>query len=168
MASAFDGMGLGMMGSERQFMTGDNPLRDALKGLKTGLIVQGIQASGLPALLNKSSGTSGAVIPPAPTEATNANAAVPPPAPSFTPTPSANPNLHDELNKEFGIQSSSTYTGPNTFVASPSATDTSMLQMASQAAPPPGNLNLPQYGKKQGGGGGLDIAMKILPMIFGV
>lgn len=167
MASAFDGMGLGQMGSESQFMKGDNPLREAFKGLKTGLILQGLQASGLPALLNKSSGTAGAVVPPAPTEAAAANPVVPPPVQNVAPASLENPDLHDELNKEWGLQSSSTYTGPNTFSPSPTATDTSMLAMASQAAPPPGNLNLPQYGKKQGGGG-LDIAMKILPMIFGV
>jgi hypothetical protein len=168
MASSFDGIGLGQMGFESQFMKGDNPLREAFKGLKTGLILQGLQASGLPALLNKSTGTSGAVVPPAPTEAAAANTAVPPPVQSTAPATPESPDLHNELDKEWGLQSSSTYTGPNTFTPSPTATDTSMLQMASQPAPPPGNLNLPQYGKKQGGGGGLDIAMKILPMIFGV
>lgn len=169
MASSFDGVGLGSMGFEKQFMTGDNPLREALKGLKTGLIVKGIQSSGIPAMLNpQAQSSSGApVIPPAPVEQTNANAMVPPPVQNAPPLLNEAPNLGDELNKEWGLESSTTFTSPNTFVASPSATDTSMLAMASQPAPPPGNLNLPQYGKKDGGGG-LDIAMKILPMLFGI
>jgi|688.fasta_scaffold143922_3 hypothetical protein len=166
MASSFDGVGLGSMGFEKQFMTGDNPLREALKGLKTGMIVRGIQSSGIPAMLNPQA--SGApVIPPAPVEQNNASAMVPPPMQNTLPPLNESPNLGDELNKEWGLESSTTFTSPNTFAASPSATDTSMLAMASQPAPPPGNLNLPQYGKKDGGGG-LDIAMKILPMLFGI
>lgn len=165
MASAFDGLGLGQMGFERQFMTGDNPLREALKGVKTGLILQGLEKSGLRGLLNPSPGQ--AIAPPQQTESANVGPVAPTAVQNFAPAPTETPNLHDELDKEWGLQSSSTYTSPNTFKPSPTATDTSMLQMASQAAPPPGNLNLPQYGKKQGGGG-LDIAMKILPMIFGV
>lgn len=166
MASSFDGAGLGSFGFEKQFMTGDNPLREALKGLKTGMIVKGIQSSGIPAMLNPQ--TSGApVIPPAPVEQNNASAMIPPPVQNVSPSLNQTPNLGDELNKEWGLESSTTFTSPNTFAASPSATDTSMLAMASQPAPPPGNLNLPQYGKKDGGGG-LDIAMKILPMLFGI
>jgi hypothetical protein len=169
MASSFDGAGLGSFGFEKQFMTGDNPLREAFKGLKTGLIVKGIAESGLKNLLNPSqpSATGQPVIPPAPVEQTNASAMAPPPVQNVSPSLNETPNLGDELNKEWGLESSTTFTSPNTFVASPSATDTSMLQMASQPAPPPGNLNLPQYGKKQGGGG-LDIAMKILPALFGI
>jgi hypothetical protein len=168
MASSFDGAGLGSFGFEKQFMTGDNPLREALKGLKTGLIVKGIQSSGIPAMLNpQTQSASGApVIPPAPVEQTNAGAMIPPPVQNVLPSLNQTPNLGDELNKEWGLESSTTFTSPNTFAASPSATDTSMLAMASQPAPPPGNLNLPEYGKK--GGGGLDIAMKILPMLFGI
>jgi hypothetical protein len=169
MASSFDGVGLGSMGFEKQFMTGDNPLREALKGLKTGMIVKGIQSSGIPAMLNPKiqSATGAPVIPPAPVEQANANAMIPPPVQNVAPSLNEAPNLGNELNKEFGLESSTTFTSPNTFAPSPSATDTSMLAMASQPAPPPGNLNLPQYGKKEGGGG-LDIAMKILPMLFGI
>ena len=100
-------------------------------------------------------------------EQNNASAMVPPPVQNVSPSLNQTPNLGDELNKEWGLESSTTFTSPNTFAALPSATDTSMLAMASQPAPPPGNLNLPQYGKKDGGGG-LDIAMKILPMLFGI
>jgi len=169
MASSFDGVGLGSMGFEKQFMTGDNPLREALKGLKTGMIVRGIQSSGIPAMLNPQaqSASVAPVIPPAPVEQNNASAMVPPPVQNVSPSLNQTPNLGDELNKEWGLESSTTFTSPNTFAALPSATDTSMLAMASQPAPPPGNLNLPQYGKKDGGGG-LDIAMKILPMLFGI
>jgi len=63
------------------------------------------------------------------------------------------PSLMDQANEAMGIKTSSTYTGPDTFMPSTSATDTSMLQMASQPVSPPSNLNLPQYGNQQGGGG---------------
>lgn len=155
MASSFDGAGLGSFGFEKQFMTGDNPLRKALKGYKTGLILQGMEKSGVRNFFNPStpSGTGQAVMPPV--DATEeVDQGVPPPMQSVAPetTPAATPDLSDELNKEWGLQSSSTFTGPNTFAPSPSAIDTSMLQMASMPAPPPGNVNLPQYGNKQGGG----------------
>jgi hypothetical protein len=155
MASAFDGAGLSSMGFEKQFMTGDNPLRKALKGYKTGLILQGMEKSGIRQLFNPStpSGNGEPVIPPDASE--QVDQAVPPPVQSFVPStaPAAAPDLNDELNKEWGLQNSSTFTSPNTFAASPAASDTSMLQMASMPAPPPGNLNLPQYGKKQGESG---------------
>jgi hypothetical protein len=156
MASSFDGAGLGSFGFEKQFMTGDNPLRKALKGYKTGLILQGMEKSGVRNFFNPStpSATGEAVIPPA-DASEEVDQGVPPPMQSVAPTttPSVTPDLGNELNKEWGLESSTTFTTPNTFAAAPSATDTSMLAMASQPAPPPGNLNLPQYGKKQGGGG---------------
>ena len=153
MASSFDGMGLGSMSFEKQFMTGDNPLRKALKGYKTGLILQGMEKSGVRQFFNPSttSGTGQAVVPPA-GESEEVNPAVPPPVPSAVPMSNEAPNLGNELDKAFGVQSSTTFTTPNTFAPSPSAADTSMLAMASQPAPPPGNLNLPQYGQKQDGG----------------
>jgi hypothetical protein len=158
MASSFDGAGLGSFGFEKQFMTGDNPLRKALKGYKTGLILQGMEKSGVRQLFNPStpSGTGQPVIPPAdaPEEI---DQAVPPPVQSVAPAtaPAAPADLNDELNKEWGLQSSSTFTNSNTFAPSPSAMDTSMLQIASMPAPPPGNINLPQYGKKQGESGNI-------------
>jgi len=165
MASSFDGVGLGSMNFEKQFMTGDNPLREALKGLKTGLIVKGIADSGIKNFFNPSEPTvtGQPVIPPAPSQPQNADAMVPPTVQGFTPSTNAIPSLSDELNKEFGLESSTTFTSPNTFTASPSAMDTSPLQMASMPAPPPGNINLPQYGNKQGGGGinPLDVISKL-------
>jgi hypothetical protein len=178
MASAFDGMGLGQMGSEKRFMTGNNPFSEALKGIKDFAILSAIDQSGLQGFLNevgKNKQPAGSAAPMQPyavkpVMGIDPNAVNAPymPAPALTPAPTGEgPSLMDQANEAMGLKISSTFTGPNTFSPSPSATDTSMLAMASQPAPPPGNLNLPQYGKKQGGGG-LDIAMKILPMIFGV
>jgi hypothetical protein len=178
MASAFDGMGLGQMGSERRFMTGSNPFSEALKGVKDFAILSAIDQSGLQGFLNevgKNKQPAGSAAPMQPyavkpVMGIDPNAVNAPymQAPVFNPAPmDQGPSLTDQANEAMGLKTSSTFTGPNTFSPSPSATDTSMLAMASQPAPPPGNLNLPQYGKKEGGGG-LDIAMKILPMLFGV
>ncbi len=155
MASSFDGIGLGSMGFERQFMTGDNPLREALKGAKTGLILKGLEASGIRSSLNpatESASATGAAVPPQVNQPEALDASVPPPTQIFAPSPSATPDLGNELNKEWGLESSSTFTTPNTMQPSPSAMDTSMLQIASMPAPRPGKDNLPQYGNKQGGG----------------
>lgn len=160
MASAFDGIGLGSMGFEKQFMTGDNPLREALKGLKTGMIVQGMKKSGLRDFLNPSSpsATGEPVIPPA-SSTSPVNPEPVAPSVNFAPAPTGN-DLHNELDKEWGIT-------PDQLSLRNPALDQGPLQMASQSVAPPGQMNLPQYGK-QSGGGGLDLAMKILPMIFGV
>lgn len=48
----FGSLGLGQMGSERSFMYQGGPISDALKGLKTGLIMQAAKKSGLTGFLN--------------------------------------------------------------------------------------------------------------------
>ena len=164
MASAFDGMGMSQLGSERRFMTGSNPFSEALKGVKDFAILSAIDQSGLQGFLNdmgKNKQPAGSAAPDQsytikPIIGIDPNAVEAPYAQqSFTPAPmNEGPSLMDQANEVMGIKTSSTYTGPNTFTPSPTATDTSMLQMASQPAPPPGNINLPQYGNKQGGGGG--------------
>jgi hypothetical protein len=53
MASAFDGIGMGMLGSEKRFMSQDNPLSTAFKGLKDYGILRGMEKTGLFDYLNK-------------------------------------------------------------------------------------------------------------------
>jgi len=52
MATAFDGLGMGQLGSERRFMTGDNPLGSGLKALKEFGIMYGLEKSGVVGMLN--------------------------------------------------------------------------------------------------------------------
>jgi hypothetical protein len=53
MATAYDGIGMGQLGSESRFMKGDNPLSSALKGLKDFGIMYGMEKTGLFDYLNK-------------------------------------------------------------------------------------------------------------------
>ncbi len=48
----YGSLGLGQMGSERSVMYQGGPISDALKGLKTGLIMQAAKKSGLTGFLN--------------------------------------------------------------------------------------------------------------------
>lgn len=52
MATAFDGIGMSQLGSERRFMTGDNPISQGLKGLKDFAILSAMDKSGLVGFLN--------------------------------------------------------------------------------------------------------------------
>lgn len=102
----FGGLGLGNLGGERAFMYQGGPLTDALKGVKTGLIVKGIQASGLGDFLTslggkKDDGTSNPNLKPLP-------GAVPPsqfPKASVPQSsiqqPSA-PTIKQQLDQEWG------------------------------------------------------------------
>ena len=53
MASAFDGIGMGMLGSEKKYMSQENPLSSAFKGLKDFGIMYGMEKTGLFDYLNK-------------------------------------------------------------------------------------------------------------------
>lgn len=53
MATAFDGLGLGMLGMEKNYMQQENPLKLGLQGLKNAGIVIGMEKSGLIDFLNK-------------------------------------------------------------------------------------------------------------------
>lgn len=53
MASAFDGIGMGMLGSEKKFMSQENPLSSAFKGLKDFGIMYGMEKAGVFDYLNK-------------------------------------------------------------------------------------------------------------------
>lgn len=53
MATAFDGIGLGQLGSESRYMHGDNPINEAFKGLQDFAFLTAIDKSGLVGWLNK-------------------------------------------------------------------------------------------------------------------
>ena len=53
MATAFDGLGMGMLGSEKKYMSQDNPLSTAFKGLKDFGIMYGMEKAGVFDYLNK-------------------------------------------------------------------------------------------------------------------
>jgi hypothetical protein len=176
MATAFDGVGMGMLGSEKRFMTGDNALADAFKGLKTGLTVKAIGESGLGDFLT---GLTQKSVPPPTVQSmggilgtTGSQGGVNPydSVPSqLTPAPAQN---DDSLHQEFNINkiNSQSLISPDLLKKSDQSDSQAILAQANQPVAPPGGMNLPQYGKRSGGGGGqiANIAMKILPMIFGV
>lgn len=208
MASAFDGMGLGMMGSEKRFMTG-SPISELTRMIPSALLGYGLYKSGAieslddmfdpkKALQNKikgaftPTGQMGVAIndgnkgyqpsqnlweaPPEtaaePVAPPQNAAALLPVAPDVS-VPAAMPekSIDDHVNDVIPRQTSSlpmnSPVTENTFMASPTASDTSTLQIASMPAPPPGNINLPQYGKKQDGGGGLQALASLAKLFLG-
>jgi hypothetical protein len=157
MATAFDGLGMGMLGGERQYIKGGGPISELAKGLKDFAIVSGIQKSGLQEYLNKMGVKGDQAVPPP----QNANAAVnpaPPPAPvsavpeTAAPVMEADP-LQNQADKAFGIQSSIT---PNLFQARDPSQDQVAMQM--QVSEPPSNVGQQQMGKDIPQGGGLDLS----------
>lgn len=155
MASAFDGVGMGMLGSEKRFMSGDNALADVLKGLKTGLTVKAIGESGLGDFLT---GLTQKSVPPPTVQSmggilgtTGSQGGVNPFETDSGQTAPAQDD--DALHQEFNLNkiSSQSFTTPDVLTARNSSQDQIPMQMAS--APPP-QMNLPQYGKQSGGGGG--------------
>ena len=53
MATAFDGVGMGMLGSEKKYMSQENPLSSTFKGLKDFGIMYGMDKAGVFDYLNK-------------------------------------------------------------------------------------------------------------------
>jgi len=162
MASAFDGMGLGMMGSEKSYMSSGGG--GDLRFLLGSLLKKGLDGS-----------TANVPLPAWPEFQNNApNVGVPAPQnsgvvpPPISPAPVQNINSgHPEegnVLKDLGLGS---FTTPDPFKKFDQSESQAVLAQANQPVAPPGGMNLPQYGQG-GGGGGLDIAMKILPMIFGI
>jgi hypothetical protein len=155
MATAFDGVGMGMLGSEKRFMTGENALADAFKGLKTGLAVKAIGESGLGDFL---SGLTKKSVPPPTVQSmggilgtTGSQGGVNPFETDLNQTAPAQDD--DALHQEFNLNkiSSQSFTTPDVLTARNSSQDQIPMQMASA---PPSQMNLPQYGKQSGGGGG--------------
>jgi hypothetical protein len=158
MATAFDGVGMGQLGKESQYYGGTNPLREAFKGLKDFAIISGIQKSGLQDLLNTMGKKEGEGVPPPNVSAApvipNAPSAMPAetPAPQVTAPVIQDIPLQNQAESAFGLQSLLT---PDPLKPRDPGLDQVAMQMASAPAQP---LNLPQYGKQGGGGGGIDLA----------
>jgi len=168
MATAFDGIGMGQLGKESQYYGGTNPLREAFKGLKDFTIIQGIEKSGLRGFLNDltkekepykgvspaNAGYSAArdgVIPPMTISYDSANTASQAPTQEITAPVIQDVPLQNQADSAFGLQSLLT---PDPLKPRDSGLDQTAMQMASAPAQP---LNLPQYGKQGGGGGGIDL-----------
>lgn len=158
MATAFDGLGMGMLGSERQYINKGGPISEALKGLKEFAMVQGIAKSGLQEYLNKMGSKDNQGVPP-PDGASSAINPVPvAPVPfsveqSPAPTMEADP-VQNQADRAFGIQSSVT---PNLFQPRDLSQDQMAMQMQA-SAPPPANVGQNQMGRDIPSGGGLDLS----------
>ena len=221
MASAFDGIGMEMLGSEKKFMSQENPLSSAFKGLKDFGIMYGMEKAGVfdylnkmgeqkqammdkyPALSGAKKAPAGAVAPSGDDYASWDTAA---PAISGAAAPAAdnsataddNQNLlitdqaaEDLFKNTSGAQpvinkvlppaqvqpgsaapppvGGAQISGVSPDVMQPRNMGQDQLAMEVASAPPP-QMNLPQYGKQGGGGGGdiAQLAMKFLPMLFGM
>jgi hypothetical protein len=166
MATAFDGIGMGQLGSERRFMTGDNPLSETLKGFKTGLMVKGIGESGLGEFLGKILQKS---VPPPSVQSmggilgtTGSQGGVNPFEPDSSQTAPA-PD-EDPLHQEFNLNkiSSQSLTTPNTFNArNPSQDQTTLAMQTASPGVYPSPMNLPQYGQNIGGSSGLSSLLSL-------
>ena len=157
MATAFDGLGMGMLGSERQYIKGGGPISEAAKGLKDFAIVSAIQKSGLQEYLNKMGAKSDQAVPPPADASAAINPAAPPAPVPFTPeapvvAPMQADPLQNQADKAFGIQSSIT---PNLFQPRDTAQDQTAMQM--QVSAPPTNVGQQQMGKDIPKGGGIDM-----------
>jgi hypothetical protein len=215
MASAFDGVGMGMLGSEKKYMSQENPLSTAFKGLKDFGIMYGMEKAGVfdylnkvgeqkQAMMDKYPGLSakkpdGSAAPPAVSTPVSSviNAAAPAADNSATVDNNQNPLITDEAAENVFKNTSETQPNaiptkvlaPSTFqpgsaapppvggaqisgvspdVMQPRDVGQDQLAMEVASAPPP-QMNLPQYGKQSGGGGDIaQLAMKFLPMLFGM
>jgi hypothetical protein len=193
MATSFDGIGMSQLGSERRFMTGDNPISQGLRGLKDFAILTAMDKSGLVGALNEMGQSKkdmmGKYPGLVPDGASKPPAAQTQAVPPVTAIESANPpqnsnnlfggdlfkdatqqpqkSIEDAADEAMGLSKSTSYTTPNQFnVADNQSQD--VLNRANQPVAPPGGMVGQDARKKESGGGGLDIIMKILPMLFGI
>lgn len=164
MATAFDGIGMGMLGSEKNYMGGGS---SDIKFLLGSLLKKGLDKSSsnvpLPAWPAFEENKSNAVAPPS-----EPAVAIPPNAPS-APTQNSSESHPETENvlKDLGLQS---FVTPDFLKKTDQSESQAILAQANQPVAPPGGMILPNYGQGGGGGGGdiAGMAMKILPMIFGI
>jgi hypothetical protein len=217
MATAFDGIGMGMLGSERKYMSQENPLSTAFKGLKDFGIMYGMEKAGVfdylnkmgqekQAMMDKYPGLSarkpdGSAAPPAASALAPAPAVSAPPVAANTSAPvnatedaPISDDAADNLFKNTSgaqpgavinqVLPASTFTpgsaapppvvggaqisGVSPNVMQPRNVGQDQLAM-DVASAPPSPLNLPNYQKKGNGQGEVvQLAMKFLPMLFGL
>lgn len=195
MATAFDSIGMGQLGSERRFMTGDNPFSQGLRGVKDFAILSALDKSGIADYLNdlgKSKTPAGGAVPPTGTPAIGINPQaaaswnVQPPSAEF---PAQNQNvqpfggsffnnanqqqqksIEDAANEAMNLTKSSSFTTPNEFEKTSQSESQAILAQANQPVAPPGGMNLPQYGQKKGSSIGpvAGAVLSFLPKLFGM
>jgi hypothetical protein len=172
MATAFDGIGMSQLGSERRFMTGDNPISQGLKGLKDFAILSAMDKSGLVGFLNNLGQSKKDMMGKYPGLAP-AGAAVPtnqpmPVNPQAMPQqPPVNPSvsnpsgglfnnemqqksIEDAADEAMGLSKSSSFISPDTLKTS-NEPDQVQQQVASGFPPP---MQMPKYG---GNGQGINL-----------
>lgn len=96
MATAFDGIGMGMLGSEKKYMSQNNPLSTALSGLKDFGIMYGMEKAGLFDYLNKMGEQKQAMMDKYPALGKKPDgSAAPPAAAASAPTSAAAPTINN-------------------------------------------------------------------------
>ena len=187
MASAFDGAGLGMFGSEKRFMTQGLTNADGTP-TTAGLILGGLLGTTekekkvelppfsidrtVPEIQNSSPPPANVAAEPVLPETQNApNAAIPDNAEESEDHPDTQKAMED-LGFTTPVVSPKPLTtvplsaiSPDLLKARNPAQDQLAMDVASVPAP---QVNLPQYGKQSGGGDIAQLAMKFLPMLFGI
>jgi hypothetical protein len=172
MATAFDGIGMSQLGSERRYMTGDNPISQGLKGLKDFAMLTAIDKSGLAGFLNdigkqkqelenkyKPQPVAGAVAPTNQPMPVNPQAALP----QTQIDPNANNQLggnlfdnsvqqpqksiEDAADEAMGLSKSTSFVTPDAF--KPNNESNQVQQQVASGFPPP--MQLPQYDGKGAG-----------------
>lgn len=154
MATAFEGLGLGMLGSEKRFMTpkqSDEPTVGSILLASLLDALHGKRKEPLPE--SQVEDRSKYAVPPAPVVSPvtppTAGVAPEPAAPTTIPSEVDHPDTENVL-KDLNLKTSSkAYTSPDQFVARNPAQDQVPSQMA--VAPPQPQMKLPDY--SQGGGG---------------
>lgn len=176
MATAFDSIGMGMLGGERQFMSASNPFKEGIKGLKDFAILSAMDKSGLAEYLNELGKQKEDIqnkykpvtraaepytikpimaISPESYTAPYQQQAPTQPVLGQTAPYKAQPSMsiEDAANDAMGLSKSSSFVSPNVLPQNNQAESQSVLDRASQPAVPPGMMNLPQYAQSGDGGG---------------
>jgi len=174
MATAFDGIGMGQLGSEKRYMTGDNPISQGLKGLKDFAILSAIDKSGLAGFLNDigkqkqdlqdkyKTQPAGAVAPAVAPVAVNPqavpqqaeinpNTGTPSNSPLFNNSVQPQPkSIEDAADEAMGLSKSTSFVSPDLFKTNNESEQ--VQQQVASGFPPP--MQLPQYG---GNGEGMNL-----------
>lgn len=172
MATAFDGIGMSQLGSERRYMTGDNPISQGLKGLKDFAMLTAVDKSGLAGFLNdigkqkkaledkyKTPPVVGAVAPtnqpmPVSPQAALPQAQIDPNANNSSggnlfdnPVQQPQKSIEDAADEAMGLSKSTSFVTPDAFKSN-NESDQIQQQVATGFPPP---MQLPQYDGKGAG-----------------
>jgi len=179
MATAFDGVGMSQLGSEKRYMTGDNPISQGLKGLKDFAILSAMDKSGLVGFLNEMGQSKkdmmgkypglapvGAVVPtnqpmPVNPQAVLPQAQIDPNANNSSggglfdnPVQQQQKSIEDAADEAMGLSKSTSFVTPDAF--KPNNESDQIQQQVATGFPPP--MQLPKYGNGEG--------MKLLKLLM--